>query len=48
MMPEPFFKAEEEYQRFRQEFIDSIAPELEQHRIARMKSELESMFRIVN
>jgi hypothetical protein len=45
---EPFFKTEEDYQRFRQDFIESIAPELEKQRIARMESERESMFRIVD
>ncbi len=44
----PLFKTEEEYQRFRHEFIDAVAPEMEKHRIARLKSELESMFHIVN
>ena len=44
----PVFKTEEEYQAFRQSFIEAMAPDLEKHRIARLKSELESMFRIVN
>ena len=45
---EPFFKTEEEYQKFRQNFIDEVAPEMEKHRIARIKSEHAAMFRIVN
>lgn len=45
---EPFFKTEEEYQRFRQDFIDAVAPEMEKHRRARMESERASMFRIVD
>jgi len=45
---EPFFKTEEEYQRFRQDFIDAVAPEMEKHRIARMESERDSMFHFLD
>ena len=45
---EPLFKTEEEYQRFREDFIEAVAPEMEKHRIARMKSEQASMFHLVN
>jgi hypothetical protein len=45
---EPCFKTEEAYQQFRQEFIEAVAPEMEKHRIARMKSEQASMFHLVN
>jgi hypothetical protein len=45
---EPFFKTEEEYQRFRRNFIDSVSPEMEKQRRARRESEQASMFHIVN
>ena len=45
---EPLFKTEEEYQRFREDFIEAVAPEMEEHRIARLKSEHQSMFHLVN
>jgi hypothetical protein len=48
VMGEPFFKSEKEYQRFRQDFIDAVTPEMEKHRIARMESEKEAMFHIVD
>lgn len=46
--PQPVFKSEDEYQKFRQSFIDEVAPEMEKHRLARLRSEHESMFRIVD
>jgi hypothetical protein len=45
---ELLFKTEEEYQRFREDFIEAVAPEMEKHRIARMKSEHASRFHLVN
>lgn len=45
---EPFFKTEEEYEKFRKSFADDVSPELEKCRIARMESELDAMFRIVD
>ena len=45
---EPFFKTEEDYQNFRNDFIEAVAPEMEKYRIARLESEYASMFHFVN
>jgi uncharacterized protein YnzC (UPF0291/DUF896 family) len=45
---EPLFKTEKEYQRFRKDFIESVAPEMEKHRIARMRSEHASRFHLLD
>jgi hypothetical protein len=39
----PAFESDEAYQRFREEFAEAVAPELERNRQARAASELESM-----
>lgn len=45
---EPFFKSEEEYLKFRDSYCESVKEDMEKHKIARLKSERESMFRIVD
>ena len=45
---EPLFKSEEEYQRFRDSYYESVKEDMEKWRIAHLKSERESMFRIVD
>jgi hypothetical protein len=45
---DPLFKSEEEYRRFRESYCESVKEDMEKHRIARLKSERESMFRIVD
>jgi len=42
------FKSEEEYQKFRDSYCESVKDDLEKYRIARLESERESMFRIVD
>ena len=44
----PFFKTEEEYQRFRDNFIKDVAPKMKKWQIARMRSEQAARNRIVN
>lgn len=43
----PLFSSQDEYDRFRETYMDAVIPELERLREARMKSELESHQRIV-
>ena len=45
---ESFFKSEEEYQRFRDSYCESVKEDMEKWRIARLRSERESAFRIVD
>jgi len=45
---EPFFANKEEYEKFRESFAKSVSDTLESYRIARQKSEYDSMFRIVD
>ena len=45
---EPLFKSEEDYQKFRDSYCESVKDDLEKYRIARLESERESMFRIVD
>lgn len=44
----PLFKSDKEYQEFCDNFYDKIAPELEDLRIKRLRSEQEALIRIVN
>ena len=44
----PLFESEAAYQKFRESFIAEVAPDMEKWRLARLKSEQESMFRIVD
>jgi hypothetical protein len=44
----PAFASPAEYEKFRQEFYETMKPELERLRLARIRSEHESMFRRVN
>ena len=45
---EPFFKTPEEYAAFRDAYIEFVTPRLEELKWARIRSEQESMRRIVN
>jgi chloramphenicol O-acetyltransferase len=44
----PLFKSQKDYEKFREEYIKEVAPEMEKHRIARAKSEHEARFRRVD
>jgi hypothetical protein len=44
----PLFKTEEDYQKWRQEFIDAVSGDMKKWLLACKRSELESMFRIVD
>lgn len=44
----PLFRSAAEYQAFRESYMEEVAPELEKWRLARLRSERESMFRIVD
>ena len=43
---EPLFKSEEEYQKFRDSYCESVKDDMEKWRIARLESERESMYKI--
>lgn len=45
---EPLFKTEEEYWRFREEFMKEVAPALERYALARALSERDSMYHWVD
>ena len=45
---EPLFKTEEEYQRFREEFMREVAPDMEKYALARALSERDSMYHLVD
>ena len=45
---QPFFKTNEKYKIFRLDFYNSVKQALDRNAEARAKSELESMFRIVD
>lgn len=46
--PEPLFKTNEEYQKFREEFSAAVAPDLEKYARARALSERDSMYHLVD
>lgn len=41
---EPMFKTTEDYERWREEFIAAVAPEMEEHRRMRAQAEHEAFF----
>ena len=51
LLPEnakPFFKSDEEYEAWRQSYIDEVAPQMKKWEEARRKNLQDAMFRIVN
>lgn len=44
---QPFYATREEYEEFRERFVAAVTPQLEKYRLAHLRSERESMFRIV-
>lgn len=48
VVSQPLFKTEEEYQTFRESYIEEVGPKLREYDLARARSERDSMFHLVN